>query len=79
MLVDEKSDRYALDSEEVQGIDEHRPVDPLPLKEEPGAGRMLLLDESDDLDLTFFLELSRCLMPPGHVGSAADSPRGEEV
>jgi hypothetical protein len=40
---------------------------------------MLLLDDADHLDLARILEGFRCLVPPGHVHSAARSPGGEDV
>ena len=40
---------------------------------------MLLLNDAEHLNRALILELLSCFVPPGHVNTAAGSPRGEYV
>jgi len=79
VFVDSQRDRDGSDLEQIQRIDENRPVHLLPLHEEAAAVRVLLLDNPDHLELALLLQLLGCFVPPGHVPAAARSPGSKDV
>ena len=79
MLVDRDGDRDNVNGEQVQGIDQNRPVHLLPLHEEPAALGVLLLNDPDDLKFAGLVDIFDCFVPPGYVFAAACSPGCEDV
>jgi len=61
----------------VQGIDKHREIERSPLEVQPGAGRMLLLGNSDELHVVMFEVRFEFFLPDRQDTAAARSPGGE--
>jgi hypothetical protein len=64
---------------EIQGIDHHGPVHPVPLHEKAGTIRMLFFNNPQHLDPTVFLKRFCLSVPPGHMLAAPGSPGRPDV
>jgi hypothetical protein len=78
VLVEEECQGNSGDSQQVQGVHQDGPADPLPLEKEAAPVRVLLLDDSQNLQLPAPVELESSFVPPWHVAPAANSPGGED-
>ena len=77
VLVDRDDDRDGRRLQEIDRVVEDRPVEPLPLGEQPAAVGVLLLGDAQEDQASLLHPLASRFVPDRHVLSAADSPRGE--
>ena len=79
VLVNRYRDGHRRHLQQVQRVDQNRPVHLLPLHEQTAAIRVLLLDDPHNLKLAGFVAVFTCLVPPGHVFAASRSPGCEDM
>ena len=77
VLVDGHHHGHSQQVQHVDGVVQNRPIELLPLREEPAAVRMLLLRYAQQHQLALLDPVGGRLVPDRHVLAAARSPRGK--
>lgn len=77
MFIDRQYDGNRSKSQQIRRIVQYRPIKLFPLRKELAAIRMLLLNHTNQNDLTSRTRLLQCGVPDWHVAAATRSPRRE--